>query len=542
MKRLLVINLLFFQISIMDVSGQDTVFVQKHWFDKPVKNVFLADKEVHVKTGNDLFVLKNEKWKRVDLKFDKNFVFYSNGFYQSEFLPEEYKISAESMAHLIPQKSLINCTMVRTINQLFISVGGSLFEYEIRPYFTIEYPNTSIRNVYLDEKFNTVSTYSGIFVNDTLRQKYPPYSNGHFVKIKGEYYLCTDELYKVVSEDSVYLIETGQNVFAGHSRKLLEWQGKVYSLNTNSINEFQKNQDLLPIHKGFDYSDLEILDSLLVFSTYEGKLFSYNGTDVVELASINSRIREIFISDSWIYIAADNGAFKMQPNNPSELIRVLDADNCVDIEQDRFKNLWIATENGLTLIPKSNQKPVTLVSDVEFNRYAMTLYEDKIYAGSINGLFVFDIYTIERGFLPIYYQMVSDQQSVFRKKMIQGFLVIGIPLFLLGISLFKMVQNKKQIEISPKQESRKLGLEQIKTDIISNKLISVEALAQHYQTNPVQLNRRFKQLGTTPGKFLKKVKISWAKTLLNNGLDMEEVSKTVGYSPKFLDTELNQES
>lgn len=540
MRRFLLAKLLLFQISILDVAGQDTVFVQKHSFGKPVKNVFLVDNSVYTKTGNDLYVLENEDWNKVDLKFDQNFVFYSNGFFQSEFLPDAFKKSAEPMAHLIPQKSLTNCTTARINNQLFISVGGSLFEYEIRPYFTIKYPNMSIRNVYMDENIKTVSTYSGIFVNDTLRHDFPPYSNGNFVKVNDQYFLSTDELYQVVSTDSVFWIKSGQNIFAGHSRKLVEWNGKIYSLNTNSINEFQEKNSLFPIHKGFEYSDLEVFDSLLVFSTYEGKLFSYNGSEVNEIASLNSRIREIFIGDSWIYLAADNGAFKIQVENPKELIRILDQSHCVDIEQDRFKNLWVASENGLFIIPKSNQKPVPLVSDVEFNRYAMSHYEDKIYAGSISGLYEFDIYTIERGFLPIYFQMVDDQKSIMWKKILLGIFFIGIPAMIIGLWLFKRIRIKNKIEFRPKSDSNKMGLEQIKIDIVEHKLISVDALAQHYHTNTVQLNRQFRQLGTTPGKFLKKVKISWARALLKNGMDIEEVSKTVGYSPKFLTTELNQ--
>jgi AraC-like DNA-binding protein len=170
----------------------------------------------------------------------------------------------------------------------------------------------------------------------------------------------------------------------------------------------------------------------------------------------------------------------------------------------------------------------------------MSHYEDRIYAGSISGLYVFDTFKIEKGFLPVFYQMVSDKNSVLWKKIILGIFIFAILGWMLGFWLFKKVRTRNDITLRPKTESNTMGLDKIKQDIISHKLVSVEALAQHYHTNTVQLNRQFKQLGTTPGKFLKKVKISWAKTLLKNGLDIEEVSKTVGYSPKFLATELNQ--
>jgi AraC-like DNA-binding protein len=193
-------------------------------------------------------------------------------------------------------------------------------------------------------------------------------------------------------------------------------------------------------------------------------------------------------------------------------------------------------------MPKSTQKPVPLVSDVEFNRYAMTLYEDRIYAGSINGLYEFDIYTIERGFLPIYYQMVADQKSIFWKKLILVMLLIVLPCILIGLWLYKKIQKRSKIEIHTKPESNKLGLEEIKIDIIAHKLISVEALALHYQTNTVQLNRQFKQLGTTPGKYLKKVKIAWAHQLLKEGVEIDEVARKIGYSSKFIKNEIDPKS
>ncbi len=371
------------------LSAQDTVFVQKHWFESPVRNVLKANEKIYAKTGDGLYALEKKGWKKVNLEFGKSFVFFNNGFYESEFVPEEYRKETMNLAYLIPQKSLVNCTIVEQNNHLFVSVGGSLFEYEIRPHFSILYPNTSVRHVYMDENMKVISTYSGIFVNDTLRQGFPPYSNGHFVQIKGQYYICTDELYRVISTDSVKLIISGQNVFAGHSRKLIEWQDKVFSLNTNSINELQVQYNLYPIHKGFDYSDLEVFDSLLYFSTYEGILFSYNGSNVRKIAEVGVRIRELFVGDNWLYLATDNGVLRIQSHPESKLTKIFGKPFCVDIEQDRFKNLWVATENGLFIIPKSTEDPVPIVTDVEFNRYAMTLYNDKIYAGSINGLYMF---------------------------------------------------------------------------------------------------------------------------------------------------------
>jgi len=58
------------------------------------------------------------------------------------------------------------------------------------------------------------------------------------------------------------------------------------------------------------------------------------------------------------------------------------------------------------------------------------------------------------------------------------------------------------------------------------------------QTNTVQLNRIFKKFNTTPGRFLKEVKIRHAKKLLQSGIALKEVAVIVGYSSKLLKSEI----
>ena len=68
--------------------------------------------------------------------------------------------------------------------------------------------------------------------------------------------------------------------------------------------------------------------------------------------------------------------------------------------------------------------------------------------------------------------------------------------------------------------------------------MTVENLAEYYQTNTVQLNRQFKTFDTTPGKFMKIVKINYARELLKNKVPMDEVVGKVGYSASFIRKEL----
>jgi transcriptional regulator GlxA family with amidase domain len=68
--------------------------------------------------------------------------------------------------------------------------------------------------------------------------------------------------------------------------------------------------------------------------------------------------------------------------------------------------------------------------------------------------------------------------------------------------------------------------------------MTVEALAEHFKTNTVQLNRQFKNFDTTPGKFMKTVKLDLARDLLAQHVPMEEVVQKTGYSAAFIRKEL----
>lgn len=93
--------------------------------------------------------------------------------------------------------------------------------------------------------------------------------------------------------------------------------------------------------------------------------------------------------------------------------------------------------------------------------------------------------------------------------------------------------SRREISIRPKEEAL-LNLERIAHDISEYNIMTVEALAEFYKTNTVQLNRQFKTFDTTPGKFMKQVKLEQARNLLANGSTMEEVVGKVGYSATYL--------
>jgi AraC-like DNA-binding protein len=209
---------------------------------------------------------------------------------------------------------------------------------------------------------------------------------------------------------------------------------------------------------------------------------------------------------------------------------------------DPQRNTWIATENGLYLLPDQKKELIPFIPDVEFNRAALTLYGDDIYAGSISGMYVFNSYDVLKNFLPVYFNQKKEDDSRLFRKMVLIFLgsISALAAAFYGYLVYRRKHAK--LVIVPKEPAKTMTREQVAIDIRNYGIMTVEALAEHYQTNTVQLNRQFKGFGTTPGRFMKKVKLDYARELLRQHTPIEEVALKVGYSPMYIRKELQADS
>ncbi len=535
--KLLYILILFFPIL---AKSQDTSFVAKHFFSTPVRNVFTVSDEIYVKTGDGLYKLVGQHWELQKMKFEKAYVFFDKDFFEADYLPNRYLYNAEPISYLIPQKSIKNASKADVGNRLFVSAGGSLFEYAINNNYNHYYEGSSIRDIYLEQGLKVISSYSGIFVNDTIKIRKPEYSNGYLRKIRNRYFLSSDHLFELVPPAEFREISSGVNVFAGYSRKLVEYKNNIYSLNTKSFNRLDSSFNLQPIHQGFEYYDMELVGDKLLFCTQTGELFAYDGQSVNQILKLRTRIRDIYSFKNTVYLSSDDGAYTIEGLNPATLRLFSNTPFTVMVLIDAQRNTWISTENGLYLLPDKKKELIPYISNVEFNRGALTLYNDTVYAGAISGLYVIDCYQVVKNFLPVYFNRIQANKTEQSKKLV--FYGTGLIILLTGLGFgYQAYKRKKARLIIPqKEETPSLTIDQIAEAIRSHNIMTVEGLAEFYKTNTVQLNRQFKAFDTTPGKFMKTVKINYARELLKNKVPMAEVAAKLGYSASFIKKELKE--
>jgi AraC-like DNA-binding protein len=522
------------------VKSQDTVFVSKHLFSTPVRNVFTVKDALYAKTGDGLYKLVGDKWELQKMKFTKAYVFYDKGFFEADYLLNKYLYHAEPISYLVPQKSITNASKADLGDRLFISAGGSLFEYAVNNNYRHYYHGVSIRDIFLEDGFKVISSYSGIFVNDSLKKGEPGYSNGYLRKIRNRYFLSADHLYEIIPPTEFRKIPSGVNVFAGYSRKLVEYRNSIYSLNTKSFNLVDSSFNLLPIQQGYEYYDMEVVGDKLLFCTQTGEVFMYDGQKVQQLVKLRTRVRDIYHFKNTVYLSSDEGVHTIDGLDASTLNLFAKTPFAVMVLVDALRNTWISTENGMFLLPDLKKELILYIDGVEFNRGALTLYNDTVYAGSISGLYVIDCYHVVKSFLPVYFNKIKEDQTEQTKKW--GLWGAGMIVLMTGMGFgYRVYKTRRTKLILPQKETAQaLTIDHIAEAIRTHNIMTVEGLAEFYQTNTVQLNRQFKTFDTTPGKFMKTVKMNYARELLRNRVPMEEVVAKVGYTAGFIKKELKE--
>jgi len=517
--------------------GQDTLFMNRHEFDSPVQNVFDAEGKVYVKTTVGLYGLNEDGWEKLDQGFNKRYIFFEEGFYESDFIPNKELFDINYMKELIPQRGEFIATAARTGSRFFVASGSMLFEYEIREHYSKSYHNKSIRDIYLDDSLKVISTYSGIFVNDSIELENPNYSNGPLIKIDSTFYLAWDEISRFFPPDSTYIIPNSTNLFSGKARKVTEWNSDLFTLHTRSVSKVLDKFQLQPIHQGLEYLDMEIFQDKLTISSAEGFLLSWDEMKLDTLLSLPTKIIDLYPVEDRLYLSTNTGVFVWDQKSQS-ISKISEIPNVVMTSLDDFNNLWISTEGGLYVLANESQDLIPVISNVEFNREALHQKDQFLYVGAVDGLYQLNTYEIQKSFIPQELNRLNLAKTGLDSQTFWFILFLSIGL-VLGFGYWFLRVKNKSISQNPEANQNPWVLGNLETLIQENNIQTVESLASALNTNTVQLNRKFKKLGTTPGKFLKKVRIKKAKELLKDGVSLEVISEKMGYSINLLKKELN---
>jgi AraC-like DNA-binding protein len=544
-KHLYIFWLLFLGSSYCD--AQDTIFVKSHDL-KNIRNIDVLDGKLLIRFSKSYTFYSNNKYENEEeLPYNtKAFTWVDDltentNIYHSDYFPKDklYK-NSHLLKKLIPGEVTENISLARIKNAFYICWKGKLLEYKIYNHYRRILKESSIRHIYKDQNQSIVSSYSGIFnydeeFNAVKKFAIPTYSNGELNYINNRYYLSSDDLY-VKEKDSFKLFWKREGI--EKFREIFNYNGKTYALFEHSLSEINLSlRHEKVIKKIKNLSDAEKYKSQLLLSSEDGGLYSFQNNKIKKVYNCSTGIYDVASFDEKIYLCCNDG-IRILNKKYEELkfiaiykpISILPLDNA----------LITSTYKGLYYVDLIKNKSYELIPDVEFNKKAFTRFDNYIYAGSVQGLYILNIVELSTNFLES-----LESTTISTKPNSYSYFVITFITFLAFIAIMIFYRRKNGVKIAVNQKEIFDNMESIYQIIKLNPGIkSVEDLADYIGvSSPTLISKIKRQTGANPLTFLKESKKNIAIELFNEGVSVEEIAKRIGYSVRYIKSNfLNKKS
>ncbi|MFL0161999.1 helix-turn-helix transcriptional regulator [Aquirufa salirivi] len=523
--------------------AQDTVFVKTYSLPEKIVNIDGDGRNLIVRTDNHLYKFYAGRFD--ELKFtpkeNDRFTWISKndnpeifGTYSTLQFPESHQVKHQSLDNFVPGYDQYNMTEASMGNLYYLAYNGILLEYRIHHFYSIKHRGKSIRHIYHDDNFRVIATYAGIFIDSTkavYTNKPIPRANfasGETTKIDGQYYLNSDPIYRLKNNQwEILPLKTDIK----HFKKLLKIGKQTYFQSTEAIGWINLNKLTLKkiITHTSQFHDMENLGNLLLLGNANGKLYLY---DVVhrklETVHIGSSIYDITIKGQQIILSCNDGLYEFDlKTKKSQLLF-----RHKHIIQSIFigNNILFTSFEGLFLYT-NNHEVFKIIDNVEFNKRALNSWNDLIYAGSTEGLYVINLPQLINEILPSLDPEILNESKLDTSLLIAlGFTLVVI----IGSAVFIRYKNQgkpdhyktPKVEITP---------ERIREDMLKNEhLISVESIAEYYQISRVHLNRVLKKHDKNTLELIKQIKQEIVLDLKSKQTPIEKISQRVGYTSKYI--------
>lgn len=533
--------LLFFiaHLLLFPAIGQDTIFIRSIPLDSTVKNIttdgtylfFRFDKTLYYLNKGKLKFHSNAQLKFTEIELNpiKNEKIINHKKHIESKGAEYYK----SLNAILPDKSNFYTTSVSLGDHFYICNNGVVLEYRIRDFLNLKHEGRSVRHVFSEPGLRVVSTYNGIFIDEfwakfndvSLEDSLSNYSNGEFIKIDSNYYLCQDNLlqFDPTTKKFITIINTENKP---RFRKLISFNGKVYALYDQAFGELDiEKRERLPFLIERNLTDCILIKDLLYVSSSETKFYRLDKEGNLKMFTAPYKINDLSQINGKLHIGTEKGLYKFSNNEISlvaegEVVQALESEN----------SIIISNNNGLYIFHDNTYRPI--IEGIEFNKLALNTDEHYLYAGSVNGLYV-----MEKSDL-IHYKQNKQKMKTEIDSFYSALLpVLIVVVLFIGIIVVAVFRYRNQ-NIGYENDGRKIyNIELISKIIAENpKILSAESLAEHLNTSVVQINRHLKKEGTTSLKVMKQVKKEIALDMYQKGKSTQEISKRTGYSVRFVKT------
>ena len=529
--------------------SQDTIFIKSYTFDEPVYNIDGAGEYIIARTPSALYKLNEddefEKIQQLDpIKVGKHTWIGNRDrrgnytTYQTDFLPPSKQVPFYPVGQYLPGYHHANITMAVDGDYFYVTFRGGILKYQVKNFYKIKNRWESVRHVYVDDSIKITSTYSAIY-RDSSYDSYQfdtipgvGYSDGEASKIGNQYYLCSYDIFRLGKKGWERIVFSPKT--SGNFRKLCENRNQSYYMTTTAFGKIDLTNDviidtLLSSPKKTLY-DIAWVNNTAYVCSEDGSLYILRDNRLLSKVAIGSEIYDINVSpdNAYMILSCRDGVFKMNigSQNVEKLYDLTQVVQSVFVDGE----LIISTLHGMYFVYEG--KLNELIPRIEFNKYGLLAYQDFIFAGSIEGLYV-----IDKGILlnDIAKSLKSEEFKNNKDLIYRWGIAFLCLLILIAISIIYYYVKKRKNELVQPRKSSIINPDSIRQVVLENPaLVSVESIADYFETSTVQLNRILKKYNTSGLAVLKSIKQDIVKEMMTQQKSMEEISKRVGYSIGYI--------
>jgi hypothetical protein len=456
----------------------------------------------------------------------------------------------------LPKDYRFDVSVVSMDKRIAVTASGKLFLFEILPY-SKHLNGISVRSI----SPTLISTYQGAFSSDsftTVLTDEPGYANGYTRDFYDKTFVCFDGL-------AVY--ENGNNIAnLSYYNEELRPEFGVGEQHFGFIRDIQLiggQRYLVTTTEGvymFDYEQLSVelieantqgVDPVIIVQNdpaqpqesiiwyaVNGRIKGYNFPRVLasnELvvyehkAPINDGAAIIFgdgFVSPTIFLAAEDGLFRVTYSK-NDKVELLSKEVFKTVRAVNDSTLAFTNDFGLYRFDLKSSNLQLIIAE-EFNKKALEIINDTLYAGSINGLYKFSLSNfLKFSTSPKRLSMNELFKYLWR---FRDFIYLATALFLLRFTL-KKERNKSRIKSKGEIEMY------IATNLSK---VTVAELMNEFKLSYNSLNSLLKPL--TAAQFIRETRKQTIRALSVQGLSIAEIAEKTGYNMQYLQKIIREKS
>jgi len=426
----------------------------------------------------------------------------------------------------------------------YITAGGRMHVYIIRP-FGYQYRNHSVRTI----SRNFVGTYSGIYYRGKkLGGSFPRFTDGYIREINGKVFICYSTLLVAPLNVGDSLNTTVQDI-------------KLSGFNFDYISDIayskRYNRYFVATKSELGSMDLELTSAKTLYSIPDKKeevvllgedrseiifasgrklmKFLPSTQEISSYVSLPEQIMDGQLDNRNFFLLCPNGLYVYRSDGKLE--KLIDLNKAHTLLRVNSAELAISTDAGLFLYNTQSRKISPLIANVEFNRRGLYMEDDRLYAGSINGLYILNGKDLEA-----LAEIASRRlgQTGLPKYVIPLFVALGLVALVLAILLYRSRRRLQQMdEEKMAADAPEVTREEVERFIRENlALASLKSISEKFGTNNANIYTLLAP--EKPGAFINRLRMEQVQKMRADRRSAREIAEQTGFSESYVRKVWNQ--